>query len=85
MVTMPTDSELIDLIAAETLKDRSVLKLDSTLEQIDIDSVDLVSMFFALEDKYGVHVQYEEVSRDQTLGTVLGLVRDKIKQQADQA
>ena len=75
----PTDDDLIDLIAAETLKKREVLKRESTLEEIGVDSVDIASMFFALEDKYDVRILYEEISRDQTLGQVLDLIRGKIE------
>ena len=79
----PTDDDLIDLIAAETLKKREVLKRESTLEQIGVDSVDIASMFFALEDKYEVRILYEEISRDQTLGEVLNLIHSKIEPKFD--
>jgi len=78
----PTDDDLIDLIASETMKDRGLLNRGSTLEEIGVDSVDIASMFFALEDKYEVRVQYEEISRGQTLGEVLNLIRGKIEAQS---
>jgi acyl carrier protein len=78
----PTDSDLIELFAAETLKEPALFKLESTLEEINVDSVDMVSVFFALEDKYDVRVEYEEVSRQQTVAQVLALVHSKIKSKA---
>jgi acyl carrier protein len=78
----PTDFDLIELFAAETLKDAALFKMESTLEEINVDSVDMVSVFFALEDKYDVRVEYEEVSRQQTVAEVLKLVHSKIKSKA---
>lgn len=76
---MPTDAEFVALFAEQTLKEPALFELDSTLEQIGIDSVDMVSVFFALEDKYDVRIEYEEVSRQQTVAQVLALIRSKMK------
>lgn len=78
----PTDSDLIELFAAETLKEPALFKLESTLEEIAVDSVDMVSVFFALEDKYDVRIEFEEVSRQQTVAEVLALIRSKMKSKA---
>ena len=75
---MPTDAELIALIVDQSLKDASLFKLNATLEETGVDSVDMVSIFFALEDKYDIHIEYEEISRDQTVGEVFALIRSKI-------
>ena len=72
------EEELIDLIAQEALIDRAKLKPEMTLEAIGIDSVDVVSVLFALEEKYGVRVETDELSKDQTLGDVIALVETKI-------
>ena len=59
------DEELIDIIAEEALIDRA------KLEDIGLDSVDLVSVVFAIEEKYGVEIAEDAFDRTDTLGAVL--------------
>ena len=74
----PREDELIELMAEQALKDKDLLKREATLEAIGIDSVDFVSILFALEDKYGVRIEDDEISKDKTLGEMLDLVIAKI-------
>jgi acyl carrier protein len=48
--------ELIDLIADEALIDKARLAPSATLADIGLDSVGVVSIVFAVEDKYGVEI-----------------------------
>jgi acyl carrier protein len=50
------DDELIDIIAEEALIDRAKLDPAAKLEDIGLDSVDLVSVVFAIEEKYGIEI-----------------------------
>ncbi|MES1199127.1 MAG: acyl carrier protein [Pseudomonadota bacterium] len=71
----PTDADLIDLIAEQALmNDKSVLKRDAVLSSIGIDSVDVVSILFALEDKYNVRLETDDIAWDKTLGELFDLV-----------
>ena len=45
------DDELIDIIAEEALMDRAKLVPTAKLEDIGLDSVDLVSVVFAIVEK----------------------------------
>jgi acyl carrier protein len=65
------DDELIDIIAEEALMDRAKLVPTATLEDIGLDSVDLVSVVFAIEEKYGIEIAEDAFSRSDTLGVVL--------------
>ena len=65
------EEELIDIIAEEALIDRSKLVPSATLEDIGLDSVDLVSAVFAIEEKYGVEIDEDAFTRTDTLGDVL--------------
>ena len=49
-MTTSRDDELMDIIAEEALIDRSKLVPDAKLEDIGLDSVDLVSAVFAIEE-----------------------------------
>lgn len=65
------DEELIDIIAEEALIDRAKLDPSAKLEDIGLDSVDLVSVVFAIEEKYGIEIAEDAFDRSDTLGVVL--------------
>lgn len=77
-MTTPTNDELLDLIAEEALIDRATLGPQETLESLGIDSVDIVSVLFALEEKYGVQIETDDLSREQTLGQLMALVQSRV-------
>jgi acyl carrier protein len=79
---MSLEQDLIDLIAKEALTDVEKLKKDATLEEIGLDSVDLVSVVFAIEDKYGVTIAENELEKSATLGQMLTLIESKIAEKA---
>jgi acyl carrier protein len=65
------DEELIDIISEEALIDRAKLDRAAKLEDIGLDSVDLVSVVFAIEEKYGIEIAEDAFDRSDTLGAVL--------------
>lgn len=74
----PSNDELLDLIAQEVLVDRDKLNPQATFETLGIDSVDTVSVLFAVEEKYGVRLETTELSREQTLGHLMSLVQSRV-------
>ena len=68
------EDELIEIIAEEALIDRSKLDPASTLEDIGLDSVDLVSVVFAIEEKYGIEIAEDAFSRTDTLAELLAKI-----------
>ncbi len=79
---MSLEQELIDLVAKEALVDVDKLKTNATLEEIGLDSVDLVSVVFAVEDKYGVTIGENDLEKTATLGDMLKLITSKIEEKA---
>ncbi|MGO4687667.1 MULTISPECIES: acyl carrier protein [unclassified Brevundimonas] len=75
---LPTDSEFFDIIAKEALKDRATLKRDLPLEDLGIDSLDVVSILFEIEDRYGVQLEGEEIGGCKTLGDMLDLFKSRL-------
>jgi acyl carrier protein len=71
MVMAGHEEELIEIIAEESLIDRAKLDPAAKLEDIGLDSVDLVSVIFAIEEKYGVEIAEDAFSREDTLAVVL--------------
>ena len=71
--------ELLDLIATEALIDREKLNLEAQLDSLGIDSVDFVSIMFAVEEKYNITIADNEIARDKTLGDMIALLESKIE------
>lgn len=76
------DEELIDIIAEEALIDKDKLDPAAKLEDIGLDSVDLVSVVFAIEEKYGIEIAEDAFSRTDTLGVVLSKIDNLIDAKA---
>ncbi len=75
------DDELLDLVAEEALIDRAKLVRQATLEDVGLDSVDVVSIVFAIEEKYGAEIAEDAFKNTLNLGefvdTLKGLIEAK--------
>lgn len=77
-VTLPTDDQLFDLIAQEALLERAALTRESSLEDVGMTSLDVISVLFEVEDKYGIQMEESELEGAKTLGDLM----DKLKAKA---
>jgi acyl carrier protein len=48
--------EIVDVIAAEGMVDRSKITPDATIESLDLKSVDIVMILSALEERFNVYI-----------------------------
>lgn len=48
--------EIIEVIAAEGMVDRTKITPDATIESLDLKSVDIVMILTALEEKFNVYI-----------------------------
>ncbi|KHK90311.1 acyl carrier protein [Novosphingobium malaysiense] len=65
-----TYDDILALVAQETRLPPERLHPEATLATLDISSIDMVSMLFELEDRYGIEIQSEELTREMTLRQV---------------
>ena len=77
-----TESELIDLIAKEAIIDPEKLVRSATLEDLGISSLDVISMLFELEEKYGVVIEEGDMPQMSTLGEMLDFLLERINTEA---
>lgn len=70
--------EILDIIAHETKVDRAALTPDATLASLNIASIDMVSILFEIEDRFGVYIPMG----DELAGTVY--LADLVKVMAEQ-
>ena len=73
-----TESELLDLIAQEAIIDRDKLVRTATLEDLGISSLDVISMLFELEEKYGVVIEEGDMPQVTTLGEMVDFLMGRI-------
>ena len=60
---MPDDltQRVLRIIADNQRKDVSLVKIESSFEELGIDSMDAVNIVFALENEFNIHVPDEEM------------------------
>lgn len=76
---IPSDDELFDVISKEALIDRADLSRDAKLEDLGIASLDVISVLFEVEERFGIVVEAEELADCQTLGELM----DRLKARAE--
>jgi acyl carrier protein len=74
---IPSDDELFDVISKEALIDRATLKRDANLEDLGIASLDVISVLFEVEERYGIMVEAEELADCKTLGDLMDKLKDR--------
>ena len=72
-----TADDVLDLVAEEAPVDRATLDRDATLDSLGIASLDVISVLFALEDRFGVVVEQTDVEGCKTLGQFVDAVLAK--------
>ena len=77
-----TESELLDLIAKEAIIDREKLTRDATLEDLGISSLDVISMLFELEERWGVRIEEADMPEMTTLGEMVDFLLSRINAEA---
>jgi acyl carrier protein len=62
------------LISEQLDIDEDQITLDTTFEDIDADSLDVVELVMALEEEFDLEIADEEVEKIQTVGDVVGYI-----------
>jgi acyl carrier protein len=77
---------IVEIIAKEAKLDASKLALDTRLEELKIESLDLVQILFAIEDEFDVYVPYnDEAYKLETLRDVVDGVNRLIAEKQGEA
>jgi len=73
--------DILDIVAQKALIDRSQLKAEVKLADLQVSSLDLVEVMFALEDKFGITLPFNantDAANFQTLGDVIAMVEKQL-------
>jgi len=52
------ESDIFDIVATQAKVDRATLKRDTKLSELDLQSIDIIELIFAIEDKFDISVPY---------------------------
>jgi len=78
-VTNPTDDELTGHVLASLAKVKpgsaSGISAESTLESLQLDSLDTITLLFELEDRVGVSIPDEDARSVRTVGDIVASIR----------
>ncbi len=69
-----SSQEVLEIVSKEASIDPALLKPEATLESLGIASIDVVSIVFAVEDRFGLIVQPEDFAEAKTLQDVVDVV-----------
>ena len=73
--------EILDIVAQKALIDRSKLLPEMKLTDLNISSLDMVDVVFALEDRFGVQLPFNANTSSnevQTVGDVIAMVEKQL-------
>jgi len=79
----PKIDEILDIVAHKASTERSKLTPETRLDELNINSLDMVEVIFALEDKFGVHLPFNANTPSGNLGTVGDVIALVEKQLAE--
>ena len=77
-----TQDQLLDLISEEAIIDREKLVREATLGDLGISSLDVITMLFELEEKYGVIIEEGDMPQMTTLGEMVDFLLSRINAEA---
>lgn len=82
------ETDVYDIIAEKSAVERSKLQRDAKLEDLEIESLDVVEIIFAVEEKFDIHVPYNANDQElefETVGDVVDAVQKLIDEEGKTA
>jgi len=80
MSELPID-EILDIVAQKAMIDRRKLSPEVKLTDLNVSSLDMVEVIFALEDRFGIQLPFNantSANDMQTVGDVISMVEKQL-------
>jgi acyl carrier protein len=74
-----SEEDILSIFTTETGVERDRLLPTATLASLDIASLDIIGVSFAIEDKYGVVVDAEAFAGCETLQDAVDVIRTRVQ------
>ncbi len=84
---MINPSDIIEIIAKQAKADPATLKRETRLTELDLQSIDIVELVFAIEEKFDIEVPYSPSDQNsagisfQTVGDIIDAVDRLVSEQ----
>ena len=75
-----TEEELLDIFASEAIVDRASLRRDATLDDLGIASLDVISVMFEIESRYGLVIEEGDLPLTSNLGDVIDYILARLNE-----
>lgn len=76
--------EIVEVIAAEGMIDRSKITPDATIESLDLKSVDIVMILTALEEKFNVYIPMDgSLQEAKDVKSLIEAIADHIRKERE--
>jgi len=75
---LETFEKIRALIAEQLDIDEDKISLDTTFEDIDADSLDVVELVMALEEEFDLEIADEEVEKIQVVGDIVNYIEGQV-------
>jgi acyl carrier protein len=75
----PIAEQCIALIAKQKSISPEQIRLDSTLDELSLDSLDRVSLAFDLEEKYDIEIPEEKLDKIKTVNDMVTGIEDAVR------
>lgn len=83
--SMPSLDDILTIVAQKAMIDRTQLTPETKLSDLNVSSLDMVEVVFAIEDKYGISLPFNANTNAgslRTVGDVIALVEGEINANA---
>ena len=75
--------ECIALIAKQKSISPEKIRLDSTFDELAVDSLDRVSLAFDIEEKYEIEIPEDKLSQIKTVGDMVTGIEEAVRRKKD--
>jgi acyl carrier protein len=82
------ECDIFEIISEKAAVERKMVVNGASLEELEIESLDVVEIIFAIEEKFDIHVPFNANDQDlefDTVGDVVKAVENLIKESGDAA
>lgn len=73
-----SDDELLQLISREAALGEKKVERDMTLEELSIESLDVMTVLFEVEEKYGLVIEPTDLEGCKTIGDVIDIIKARL-------
>ena len=72
------ETEIIAAVRKGALLEDKKITMDSTLEDLEIDSLDITNISFEIEDELGVVLEQDDMEHIKSVGDLAALIRERL-------